>query len=279
MTTSTARTPRSFPVRRIRLPDTKAARYWYRGDPGVTAFAYALSAVFPDGEKFFIDAVRSFRDRIDDPELQQRMRAFVGQEAQHGRIHERYNERAAEDGFAVAEIIALCKAELAELRKRLPPESQLAITCALEHFTAMLATQLLDNPAITDGIPSPHLEMWRWHAAEEAEHKAVAFDVYQAVDGSYLRRIAHYLVTTVSFSYGTAWSTVHLLARDGRGTDLAAYASLARFLFLEPGLLRAIAPQWFEYLRPRFHPDDRDDSALVERWKKEWAPDFETLSI
>lgn len=266
-------------VRRIRLPEDRAQKYWYRGDPGVTAFAYGLSAVFPDGERFFIDAVRAFRDRISDDDLKKRVRAFIGQEAQHGQIHERYNERAREQGFAVDEIIALCKVELAELRKRVSPEDQLAITCALEHFTAMMAEQLLDNPKMTDGIPSPHLEMWRWHAAEEAEHKAVAFDVYRAVDGGYARRVFHYLLTSLSFAYGTGWSTVHLLRKDGQGRNLAAYLSIVKFLFVEPGLLRAIAPQWFEYLRPDFHPDDRDDSALVERWKRDLAPEFETLSV
>lgn len=266
-------------VRRIQLPDVASPRYWYRNDPGVTSFAYALSAVFPDGERFFIDAVRAFRDRIDDPGLRQRVREFIGQEAQHGQVHERYNARAASDGFAVDEIIALCKTELAELRKRVPPEDQLAITCALEHFTAMMAEQLLGNPRFTADIPSPHVEMWRWHAAEEAEHKAVAFDVYQAVDGSYARRIFHYLITSATFTYGTGWSTLHLLQKDGQSRNLDAYLSILRFLFVEPGLLRAIAPQWLDYLRPDFHPNDRDDSALVERWKRDFAPEFETLRV
>jgi len=278
MQADSATRSRRIEVRRIRLPDVASPRYWYRGDPGLTAFAYALSSVFPDGERFFIDSVRAFRTRIDDPDLAQRVREFTGQEAQHSRAHAAYNAYARDQGFAVDELIDLCKHELDELRKRLSPVDQLAITCALEHFTAMMARQLLGDPRFTDGIPSPHVELWRWHAAEEAEHKAVAFDVFQAVDGGYLRRVVPYLITSATFSWGTAASTLHLLRADGQGGNLAAYRSLFRFLFVEPGLVRAMVPEWFEYLRPDFHPEDRDDSALLEQWKRDFAPEFEALS-
>src|SRR4051794_8049573 len=75
----------------FRIPED-APKYFWRNEKGVTAFGYALSAVFPDGERMFIDAVLHYRDRITDPTLRRAISDFAGQEAQHGRVHEHYNE-------------------------------------------------------------------------------------------------------------------------------------------------------------------------------------------
>jgi uncharacterized protein len=262
-------------VRRIEVDlDAPTEKYWYRGEPAITAFAYALSSVFPEGERFFIDSVRAFRDRIDDPALAAEVRAFVGQEAQHGQVHEQYNRRAEAQGFRTSVIAKLSKKRLERLRRVLPPEEQLAITCALEHFTAMMAEQLLGDPRFTEGVEPSHAAVWRWHAAEEAEHKAVAFDVYAKVNGSYARRIRTYLVASVGFSVSTLIMTGFLLHQDGRLFEPKRHLALLRWLFVTPGLARNVLPGWLDYLRPNFHPWDRDDRALLDRWKREWAPAF-----
>jgi predicted metal-dependent hydrolase len=261
-----------IPVRRVSFDFSYTPRYWNAGEPAITAFAYALSAVFPEGERFFIDAVRNFRDRIDSPALARQVNAFVGQEAQHGRVHEAYNAHAESHGFAVGDVAAVAAQRLELARAQLSEENQLALTCALEHFTAMMAGQLLADPRYTQNLPDAHATLWRWHAAEEAEHKSVAFDVYQAVDGNYVRRVVVYSCATFSFALGTGLSTVHLMAKDGRRFDVRSYVALARFLFSEPGLIRNMAPQWLGYFRSDFHPADRDDAPLIARWKREWAP-------
>lgn len=277
--TPDARTQRpKIEVRRIDVDlDAPGERYWYQGKPALTAFAYALSSVFPDGERFFIDAVRHYRDRITDPELKRQVQAFVGQEAQHGRVHERYNELGEKLGFRTGAIAALSRARLAQVRSEATPEEQLAITCALEHFTAMMAEQLLGDPRLTEGVSSPHVEIWRWHAAEEAEHKAVAFDVYQKVGGRYSVRIRTYLVTSMMFSLSTLGTTYYLMFHDGSLFVPRNHVDLWKWLLVSPGLARNILPGWFDYLRRDFHPWDRDDRALLDRWKAEWAPAFTTL--
>lgn len=262
-------------IRRVEVDlDAPSEKYWYDGKPGITSFAYALSAVFPDGERFFIDAVRHYRDRITDPALAAEVRAFIGQEAQHGQVHERYNQRAEAHGFPLSDITNRAKGRLAHLRKTAPPEVQLAITCALEHFTAMMAEQLLGDPRMSEGVKSPHLETWRWHAAEEAEHKAVAFDVYMAVDGSYAKRVRTYLVVSFMFSTTTLATTYYLMAKDGTLWNAKNHRDLLHWLLVKPGLVRNVIPGWLDYLRPDFHPWDRDDRHLLDRWKREWAPAF-----
>jgi len=44
----------------------------------VTHFFNALSLLFPAGERFFMDSVRNYRDRIDDPLLKQQVVGLVG---------------------------------------------------------------------------------------------------------------------------------------------------------------------------------------------------------
>ena len=264
--------PAQRPPIRIRRPafnvSEDAPKYFYRGEKGVTALLYALSAVFPEGERMFIDAVHHYRDRVTDDALQKDMRAFAGQEAQHGRLHEAYNAYAMARGFDVDPISQSVKERNALLKKRLPPVARLATTAALEHFTALLAEVLLGDEHFLDGVDPAHAELWRWHAAEEAEHKAVAFDVLDEVSGSYLVRMRSYLVVSVMFPSFTLLHTLHLMRPDGTLGDARAYLGLLRFLFVTPGVLPKIAPGWRAYFRPDFHPWSRDDRELLARWQQ-----------
>src|SRR5947209_20407206 len=63
------------------------------GDLVLSHLAAALSAVFPDGEDFFVRSVRHFRDGVADPALKRQVAGFIGQEAMHGREHRVLNDR------------------------------------------------------------------------------------------------------------------------------------------------------------------------------------------
>ena len=49
---------------------------------------------------------------------------------------------------------------------------------ALEHFTAILAHELLADPRHLAGADRETADLWRWHACEEIEHKGVAYDTW-----------------------------------------------------------------------------------------------------
>ncbi len=72
------RYPQASPVVRTQL-DFKldqVPRFWFGGDPYLTRMFDALSLTFPDGERYFIECVRLFRDQIADPsEEEQRDRS------------------------------------------------------------------------------------------------------------------------------------------------------------------------------------------------------------
>ena len=167
-------------------------KYWWDNDPAKTLLLAALSASFPPGERFFIDSVRHYQKEITDPELKAAVRAFIGQEAHHSKEHEALN------GYMQARGINLKRLErevmwlMNVLRKRLSPERQLAHTVAVEHFTALMAEEFLLKYDALEEMDPRMAPIWAWHAIEESEHKAVAFDVYQQVSGNYLIRAGTY---------------------------------------------------------------------------------------
>jgi len=258
-----------LPIRRdlkFKLPGERM-RDWNAAGPHVSHFFNTLSIFFPCGERFFIDSVRYYRERITDQELQQAVTAFIGQEAMHGREHVEYNEALTASGMPADKMERLVIRLLNVARKVLPHADQLAITIALEHFTAILADILLREPILLDGAEPRFAALWRWHALEETEHKAVAYDVYQTVigkgTGAYVRRCVALISLTVIF-----WSLVipfHLIimAKDGGLFSLKGWWTLFRFHWLKPGALRRIIPAYFDYYRPGFHPWQHDNRRFL----------------
>jgi predicted metal-dependent hydrolase len=182
---------------RFNLPDDRV-NDWNKQGLHVTAFLNALSMFFPAGESFFIRSVARHREELSaahptDAKLGEQVKAFVGQEAVHSREHEEYNEVMARAGYPVARTDAAVAALLALVERLLPKRACLAATVALEHLTASMGEVLLANVHLLGGAEEHYAALWRWHALEEVEHKAVAFDVYEAVYGTggaaYVRRV------------------------------------------------------------------------------------------
>jgi len=239
----------------LALDPTTVPRDWLDGDAYQTTFMNALSLLFPEGEQFFVKSVKAMQDRITDPELRREVVGFIGQEATHGREHRAFNELLVGHGFAEAPRIDLgLKRFLQRVRKVLSPQSQLATTAALEHFTAMLAEQLLRDARMRNAIHETVRPLWMWHALEESEHKAVAFDVYRAIGGGYARRATMMVLTTAT--RGVLWKPWRWL----RG---------ATRMYIYPGFLVRHLPAYLAYFRPGFHPNDRDTTALLATWRDE----------
>src|SRR5215212_11766515 len=124
--------------------DAATPRLWHGGRVEATAIYNALSTTFPAGEAFFVESVRAFRDGAP-PKLAEEIKAFTTQEAIHSREHDAFNKRAAGAGYDLSKLEAQVGRRLAVTRSK-PPIVSLAATMALEHFTAILAHQLLANP-------------------------------------------------------------------------------------------------------------------------------------
>lgn len=247
-------------------------RDWHPRGAHVSHFFNALSIFFPLGERFFIASVRAYRDQIDDPELQKAVTAFIGQEAMHGREHEAYNDALRRANYPVDAMLRWVQRSLWAPKHLMPPKGQLAMTAALEHLTAIGAEDLLKHGAELNAAPPDMAKLWRWHALEETEHKAVAYDVYQQVAGGlvgYLRRCFTMLTASTGMTLMT-WAFLFVVTwRNGQFFDLRGWGRLLRWLWVNPGTLRAQFPRYWQWFRPGFHPWQIRNYHQVEQWKGE----------
>jgi len=263
----------SIPVRNLRFAtNAEVPRAWHPRGAAVTSFFNNLSVFFPAGERFFVAAVNHYRRRpeIDgDERLRAEIVSFLGQEGFHSREHVRYNRMLDAQGYPVAALEARVERILRFVTRVLPPRLRLSATCALEHFTATLAHCVLSQPAILDGAHPVMAGLWRWHSAEENEHKAVAYDVYQKVGGTWPERVGVMLLATAIFWSLVVEQQLRLMRTDGVLGSVTEWRALLGFLFVRPGALTTMARLYLDYFRPGFHPWQLDNRALVEAWMRE----------
>ena len=281
MTVSASLTPVDVPVvPRNREHDIASclAGDWFGGHPFKTAWFNAMSITFPLGEQFFIDSVRHYSSQIKDPKQVADIRGFCGQEGFHRREHDRYNQTLCElRGYDLTYLEKRLEKNIALTKKWMSPLHQLAMTVALEHITAIMAESALAEDSPMTDIPDKTMrELWSWHAAEEMEHKSVAFDVYRALGGTekLRRRIMRW--ATFFLVVDIMVGVVHMLRRDRKMWNLRLWAQGWKFLFFKNGILRRVWPAYREYFREGFHPWQRDTRGLLEGWKAKQEP-FEVL--
>ncbi len=256
-------------------------RNWHPAGSHVSLLLNTLSLLFPDGERFFIQSVRHYQDRITDPVLQAQVKGFIGQEAMHGREHQIYNDALEADGLPARAIQEKVLNLLKMGHKLLSSRAQLAITIALEHFTAILADALLSDERILANTPPKMAALWRWHAIEETEHKAVAYDVYQAMEGGfwgYLVRCWFMLSISINFLFRSFMFHRQMVRAAGVQHDKQARRNYFAFLLTQPGILRRVFPAWLSYFKPGFHPWQHDNRQFVEHWKTAYAREGEAPS-
>jgi len=244
-------------------------KYWFGGDAFKTRFFDAMSTIFPEGERYFISCVRDYRDQITDPQLLADVKDFMRQEGQHGIVHTRYNERLKAQGIDV-DMLETTQRNLAIwARKTFPPVVTLADTAAAEHLTATMAEALCEDPAVLGQADHRMRAMYAWHAMEEMEHKAVAFDVLQKVaKAGYLRRTFALVMVTFLFNTNVFLSLRHMLKADGFGRWQRAkmYANGLWWLLGVGGLYTRMIPSYLTYFRPGFHPWDTGVVPSYRTW-------------
>jgi predicted metal-dependent hydrolase len=264
-----AKTPIDIAVRHMgfSFPDD-LPRYWVSNDPFETHLFNGLSLTFPLGEKQFVDSVRAYANQITDPALADDVRAFIGQEMQHSREHETFNAWIEKQGLPADYIYAYIRERIEKSKVELPQKTQLAITCALEHFTAIMASVILEDPDFFASVDERVRMLWLWHAIEETEHKAVAFDVFQHVGGSYRTRALTMVFVTTQFIWNQAHFHRTLMHADGQSLNVKSWArGIARY-WGPRGKFTKLIPAYLDYYRRDFHPWQHDNRELVAKWKR-----------
>lgn len=260
----------TIPRRRVDLSfdPNDVPRYWYAKDPTLTMFWNAFSLLLPEGERFFVDSVRHYRSTIEDTELLAAVNGFVAQESMHGKEHDGLNAMIAAQGLSIAKPIESNLKKLLDVGRKFPAEHRLAITCALEHFTAMIGEQLLRDEWHQENIDPRVRDLWRWHALEESEHKAVAYDVYVHAKGGYLVRVSWMVIATVILAFVMAGAQLALVREDRQLTNLRSWFTSFDTIWGRRGLFRVLAFEYLDYFRPSFHPSDRDSTPLITTWRE-----------
>jgi predicted metal-dependent hydrolase len=246
--------------------DATTPRLWHGGRVEATAIYNALSTTFPKGEAYFVESVRAFREGAP-PKLAEEIKAFTTQEAIHSREHDAFNKRTESSGYDLSRLEARVAGRLAITKDR-PPIVNVAATMALEHFTAILAHQLLADPRHLEGAEQATADLWRWHAAEEIEHKGVAYDTWLYATRGWPRfkrwkvKAKVMLLVTRNFLVDRTAGALELMRQDGV-TGAKAWWLLLTYLWVRPGMFRKIAGAWVKYFLPGFHPWNEDDRHLL----------------
>lgn len=266
-----ARRPHDLKVRRMDFEFSEdIPEFWFDNDPLKTLLLSAMSGGFPEGERFFIDSVRHFQDRVTDPALREAIRAFIGQEGHHSKEHKTLNDFFTRRGLPIDKIDRNVGIFMSWMRKNLSPERQLAHTVAVEHFTAILSELYMLNPETLARMDPRMATIWAWHAVEEAEHKAVAFDVYKATVNDEWIRVTEMMAVTLLFVGFTSYDVWRLLRRTGHAGDLKMWARGLNEMWGVPGHFRKMIPAYLSFYRRGFHPDDIDATAKLAGIKRQF---------
>ena len=247
--------------------DGDIPRYWFAGDPFKTRFFDAMSLLFPEGEKFFIACVRDYREQITDPELQAQVKDFIYQEGQHGMVHTKFNNRLKAQGIAVDEVLRRQNEIMfGFFRKRFSAAYTLGQTAAAEHMTALMAHGFFGTDMFADADPRIRA-MYAWHAVEEIEHKAVAYDVYEKVaKGGYWKRVLSMLQVSLTFPLHVFMIMNHMFKVDGVKNRFRLWVRGLWWLYGRGGLYPRLLPHFLTYFKPGFHPWKHGDMDIYRQW-------------
>ncbi len=238
-------------------------RHWMADAAVPTQMANALHLIFPMGERFFVRSVRHFERQIEDPQLRAQIKGFYAQEGRHAHEHERVFAMLERQGYKVKPFLAVYKKIAYDwIEKLSPAKLRLAATSALEHYTAIMAENALGNDLLARMHPDMRALLC-WHACEEIEHKAVAYDVLQAVAPSYPLRVAGMVMAT-STLIGFWFLGTAMLLRQEEGLGWREGLRQLRASMQANPLGRNVFLRGLkEYLRRDFHPWQTDNLALA----------------
>ncbi len=241
-------------------------RFWYGESVFVTHYFNAMSLMFPIGEKFFIDSLKRHFDHHEKSELTSSVKNFIAQESWHSKAHTDFNKFLADLNLpAVA-----CEQRLArraeDWKARHNSMEWLAATVCYEHMTTTMAREILLHQGNCKDMHPYFASLWRWHAMEELEHKAVAFDLYHKVHGGYWLRTVMMAKIFHRMNVDIFMNLIDLLRADGKLWSPKIWLEGFRFLFgFKFGIFWRTGYDTLTFFHPKFHPDQVDDSKLLAR--------------
>lgn len=251
-----------FPVRHMKFQFASIQHSLFQNNPWGEYWLATMSAMFPAGERFFVHSVRNLQHRAQSQALKTDIAAFIGQEAMHAKEHEALNAWILGQNMDTRFISANVEWLMAALKRYCSASQQLAITAAAEHFTAILAHQIMRREDLQQRLSSNETlkNIWLWHAIEESEHKNVAFDLYQDAQGSNVMRVLVMPPTTLYMIGLMVYGTVKIALQHRQNWNLRQCAEFYQLMFDEKGFIRTLKNDYLDYYHTDFHPLQHDSS-------------------
>jgi predicted metal-dependent hydrolase len=240
-------------------------KHWLAGNAVQTHFFNAINLFVVSFEDFMGRVMRSRLQHLKDPAFERQIRGFMGQEATHSYVHAKYLQNMREHGYQIEGFLGTCERIFSHwFEKRLGTLLCIATIAGFEHLTALLA-ELIIGGRMMKGADPAMAEVWEWHAAEEIEHKSLAFDLLKATNRSYLLRMVGALLGALVVAGFIAAGLVLLLRQERLLWRKETWKDLKVLLFGPNRLaVRAVAI-FVQYFRPGFHPLQRDTYHLAEQ--------------
>lgn len=260
----------SFPVRHMEFDFHGIHRYFIDNEPVSSFMWLAFQAYFPEGEQFFVDAVRAMRPEVTDPQLKHEIGAFIGQEAMHGKEHLAANQEAERQGISISYLDSLAGKARKRANRLLSKRFRLALTAAAEHYTGVIGHQIASRPDFRSSITDERIKaLILWHAMEETEHRAVAFDLYKHTGGGYLSRTLAMAIVSAAIGPIVLYGMVYCLKQDDQLFNLSSWRHFFSKYWGPRGFFLEAVPSLLSYYHPRFHPNRDCPEELMTVFRRE----------
>jgi predicted metal-dependent hydrolase len=254
---------------KVRFPkfDFAGVSAHWAPDPEFAQGFNAASLIPAHVEPYLLKVMRVARERLHPSKqpLINELDIFCKQEMQHMKHHLAYNKLVRAQGY---EGLAPIEAKVAADFERFLSERSLRFNLAYcEGFESMSASaceawfEEFDD-YLADAHPAV-VGLWRWHLAEEFEHRTVCSDVYHELSGlnpiaRYFYRIYGYFYALIHLGRFQKAAASYLLARDReKMTKAELVDSLARERAVTRRTLRSFLPMMLKIVLPTYDPAKR----------------------
>lgn len=234
----------------------KTPHFWYREQPIVTHFMNALSIGIPETERYLVRAIKPYMTAIHNDDLKAQTERFLQEELTHSLHHTAFNMNLKNHGYPVNFALKFTKWGYSWIYRLFSQKTQLAMAACFEHMTTTLVEYGFEKELMQENVSDAY-NLFIWHAFEELHHRSGAYDVYQYIDGSYVRRVLSMMYVTFFFVSGVSIIQCSFILSDlkhRRGIKLKHYWYWAKFFFAKGGMFWGSLKKYLSIYKIKFVP-------------------------
>lgn len=275
-----------FPVRKPEIHFDESIKKYHIGNNAYKTFYFiAFHLMLPEGERFFIRSAQNFSSKIQNAKQRKQVMEFCGQEGNHSNTIQQYLNMLNFWGYPVERLQNKTRTFLNRVLKKFPKQFQLAFTVGTEHLTTSMVEALYEAGTINDKETCLKIRFfWYYHALEELEHKAVAYDLFSEIypRSYFLRCLSSLFINCVIFYFIRSFikEMVKYDIRMGRLTKQEFERSKKEVIKSKKGakFKTTFRRLLLSFYKPGFHPNQNNTDSLLEDHQKEYNK-MEALAI